>query len=63
MPGLSEMSYQDRLKELDLPSLVYRSYRGNMIEVYNYLPGLYEVDHSTLIPLITDPEEQLEDIV
>ena len=55
VPGLSEMPYQDRLKQLDLPSLVYRRYRGDMIEVYKYLHGLHDIDHSTLTPLHNRP--------
>ena len=32
--SLRDMSYQKRLQTLDLPSLVYRRHRGDMIEVY-----------------------------
>jgi len=32
--GLDGYSYEDRLKLLDMPSLVYRRYRGDAIEVY-----------------------------
>jgi ribonuclease P/MRP protein subunit RPP40 len=43
-PGIS---YIDRLKKLNLPTLVYRRHRGDMIETFKIMHGLYNVD-STL---------------
>ena len=34
VPGLKDLSYPERLKKLDLPTLAYRRLRGSMIEVY-----------------------------
>ena len=34
IPGFKNLSYPDRLKKLDLPTLAYRRLRGSMIEVY-----------------------------
>ena len=34
MPGLKDVDYENRLKELDLPSLVYRRIRGDVILFY-----------------------------
>jgi hypothetical protein len=34
IPGFSDLSYEDRLRRLKLPSLSYRRSRGDMIEVY-----------------------------
>ena len=34
--GLSNLDYPERLKSLDLPTLVYRRVRGDMIEVYKH---------------------------
>ena len=34
--GLHQLSYSERLKKLDLPSLVYRRARGDMIEVFKH---------------------------
>ena len=34
VPGLSELSYPDRLRKLNLPTLAYRRVRGDMIQVY-----------------------------
>ena len=36
------MAYSDRLRYLKLPTLVYRRHRGDMIEVYKILHGLYD---------------------
>ena len=37
------------MKVLNLPSLHYRRYRGDMIAVYNMLHGKYDIDHSDFI--------------
>ena len=44
LPGLKELSYKERLKKLDLPTLVYRRIRRDIIEVYKILNGKYEQD-------------------
>ena len=41
--GLANLPYEDQLKELQLPSLSYRRMRGDMVEVYKYCHGLYDV--------------------
>ena len=33
VPGLGDKFYEDRLKDLKLPTLTYRRIRGDMIEV------------------------------
>ena len=35
--GLAYLDYPERLKKLDLPTLVYRRARGDMIEVFKHL--------------------------
>ena len=35
--GLSSLEYPERLKKLELPTLVYRRARGDMIETYKHL--------------------------
>ena len=42
---IKHLSYTDRLRALKLPSLFYRRARGDMIETYKYVHGLYNVDH------------------
>ena len=36
-------------RAVTLPSLVYRRYRGDIIEVYKYLHGMYSVRHDSLL--------------
>ena len=40
--GTNKMSYIERLKLLKLPTLKYRRYRGDMIEVFKIINGLYD---------------------
>ena len=42
IPELSNKSYKDRLKALHLPTLKYRRYRGDMIELFKILKGIYD---------------------
>ena len=42
IPGLRELSYEERLKQLKLPTLVYRRARGDMIETYKILSDYNE---------------------
>ena len=42
--------YESRLRQMELPSLVYRRYRGDMIEVFKYLRGIYSVCFAELLP-------------
>ena len=40
--GLSQLSYQQRLESLHLPTLKYRQYRGDMIELFKLSRGYYD---------------------
>ena len=51
VPVLSKLSYEDRLKEMDLPSLVYRRIRGDSIDIYKYLHGMYRTNVESRLPL------------
>lgn len=52
--GMQELSYQERLQKLKLPSLEYRRYRGDMIEVYKIVHDKYDpVVTKTLFSLNT----------
>ena len=44
IPGLRDMSYEDRLRVLSLPTLSYRRLRGDMIEAYKILSNKYDSD-------------------
>ena len=48
VPELKNLEYGDRLRMLKLPSLYYRRARGDMIETYIYLHGIYKVDRMPL---------------
>lgn len=39
LPGMGDMSYEDRLRKIDLPTLAYKHKRarGDMIEAYKIL--------------------------
>ena len=42
IPGYRELTYEERLKKLKLPTLAYRRTRGDMIQVYKILNSLYD---------------------
>ena len=48
VPGLKDKSYEERLKELKLPSLVYRRRRGDLIQMFKIINGLVRMNVSTL---------------
>jgi len=51
VPGLAKLSYEERLRRIDLPTLAYRRTRGDAIEAYKYLHGKYSVDSESLLPM------------
>jgi len=44
IPGFKELTYKDRLKKLELPTLYYRRLRGDMVETYKILTEKYDID-------------------
>ena len=48
---VKSLPYEERLRKMQLPSMVYRRYRSDMIEVYKYLAGRNYVSHDDFIPL------------
>lgn len=44
IPELKGLSYEERLRKLNLPTLAYRRARGDMIEIYKILTGKYDGD-------------------
>jgi hypothetical protein len=42
IPSLRQLSYEQRLVKLNLPTLSYRRVRGDMIETYKILKGYYD---------------------
>ena len=49
--GLRHLSYSDHLRTLKLPTLRFRRLRGDMIEVYKFLHGMYNADHSVFLQI------------
>jgi len=52
IPSLRHLPYQDRLRQLHLPSLTYRRLRGDLIEVFKIF-NHYSTDPSELLHLYT----------
>ena len=42
IPGFRDLSYSERLHKLNLPTLLYRRVRGDLIETYKILNGIYD---------------------
>ena len=42
MPSLKYLPNEDRLKALKLPILIYRRFRGDMLETYKILYNIYD---------------------
>ena len=46
IPGLSDLRYEERLKECGLTTLETRRLRGNQIEVFEILNGYENIDYN-----------------
>ena len=57
IPGMKNVSYEEHLRKLELPTLSYRWLRGDMIEVYKIIQGHYDPEASTIIKLMNDTEQ------
>ena len=51
IPSLKEFTYEERLCKLGLPTLRLRRLRGDMIEAYKILSGLYDIDGEGFLEL------------
>ena len=49
--GTKSLSYPERLKAVNLPTLAIGRLRGDMIQVYKYLNGKYDVDNTKLFSI------------
>ena len=54
IPGLSNLSYEERLRKINIPTLAYRRIRGDMIETYEILSEKYDPEVSNFINLRDD---------
>ena len=50
-----EMSYEERLKFLELPCMLYRKLRGDMIEVFKFISGKYDQSINYPLKLSSNP--------
>jgi len=50
IPGMKDLTYEERLRRIKLPSLAYRRLRGDAIEVFKYMHGIYRVDSEDILP-------------
>ena len=48
VPGLGDKSFEDRLRELKLPTLTYRRIQGDMVEVFKLVNDMYYFDCTNL---------------
>lgn len=46
-PEIRNLEFEQRLEALDIPSMKYRQERGDVIEVWKYKNGVYDVDCSS----------------
>ena len=51
LPGMDQLTYEERLRKLKLPTLVYRRMRGDMIDVFKILHRLYYVKAAPFLSL------------
>jgi hypothetical protein len=54
VPGLAQMSYTERLKLLDLPTLVHRRMRGDAIQTFKIVKGIEDVPIQDYFLMNTD---------
>ncbi|XP_062573658.1 uncharacterized protein LOC134235533 [Saccostrea cucullata] len=52
--GISDLTYSERLKKLKLPTLRYRRYRGDMIEIYKNTSGKYDTKAANFVKFRRD---------
>ena len=58
IPGFKNLSYEERLRRLKLPSLKFRRIRGDMIETYKILCNIYDPDVSPNLKLYDEDSKR-----
>ena len=46
---MSKLTYEERLRKLNLPTLTYRRFRGDMIETYKIMHEIYDKDVTSFL--------------
>ena len=54
LPELRDLPYSEPFKSLKLESLVFRRLRGDVIEVWKCLSGIYNVDYMQFFSLVNN---------
>ena len=54
---MKDISYENRLKALNLPTLEYRRKRGDLIIVYKLLHNILDLDFKNFFTLATTPHD------
>ena len=50
LPSISQLSYHDRMKHLNLPSLQHRRRKSDLIYLYQILKSYYDIDNHLFTP-------------
>jgi len=51
IPGFGNLEYPERLKRLKLPTLSFRRLRGDMINTYKFVHGIYDKNSKNIIKM------------
>ena len=51
MPEIIDLTYEERLRELNLPTLEYRRRRGYLIQMFKILLGIDDIDSYKFVTL------------
>jgi len=51
IPGFSGLTYEERLRKLNLPTLYFRRLRGDMVETFKILTHKYDIDETEFFEL------------
>ena len=54
VPDLRDLSYEERLYNLNLPTLEYRRKRGDLIQLYKMIHGMDDIDVTKFVSFSTN---------
>jgi hypothetical protein len=58
IPGFKDLTYEQRLIKLNLPTLKYRRIRGDMIETFKIVRGIYDPEVTLELPMEKDSQNR-----